>query len=162
MGDASSVRKSTSLPSPSLTSESGIRYTSKEVNYSTGTQWTPLGRVVVTLKTADLPSAGAAAVFIADRALQLLSVKESHAVVSTAANLLTVKKAADGVAASAGTDMLAAGLDLKAAVDTVQSATLSATAANTKIAAGERLCVATSASTAGLAGAVVVLTFRAV
>jgi len=48
-----------------------------------------------------------------------------------------LKKVPSGTAAASGTDMLSAGMDLKATADTLQAGSLSATAANLQLDIGD-------------------------
>lgn len=96
--------------------------------------------------TANVPQGATAAdfdglFFIAPIACKVVSVRERHAVAGNDAGAVTLmlKKVPSGTAKAAGTDCLAAGIDLKATADTNQSGTLHATAANYTLAAGDAL-----------------------
>jgi hypothetical protein len=102
--------------------------------------------------------------FVADRAYKVKSISEIHSVVSTAANTLTIRKilaasaSAPNAAAGANVkELMQAGLDLKAAVDVAQAGTLVAAAADLTFASGDKLALAVSAATTGLAGCVVTI-----
>lgn len=105
-------------------------------------------RVVATANVA----AGAAAAdydgrfFIADRAYQVVAVREQHQTAGSDAGAVTlmVAKVPSGTAKASGTDVLSAGLSLKAAADTVQSGALHATTANLQLAAGDSLALVTT------------------
>lgn len=79
--------------------------------------------------------------FIADKKYEVVVVKERHGAVGTDAGAVTlmVKKVPSGTAKAAGTDVLAAGINLKAAANTAQDGTLHATLANKQLAAGDGL-----------------------
>ena len=64
MSDASSIRKATTLPSATGTYASQLRFHKNEALVSTGSQWAPMGRVVL---TPTIPSNGTGFVFVADR-----------------------------------------------------------------------------------------------
>lgn len=97
-------------------------------------------------------AAGAAAAdydgrfFIADRAYEVVAVREQHQTLGTDGGAVTVmvKKVPSGTAKAAGTDTLSAGISLKAANDTVQSGSLHATPANYQLAAGDSLGLVTT------------------
>jgi hypothetical protein len=79
--------------------------------------------------------------FIADQAFQVVGVTERHATAGSDGGAVTlmVKKVPSGTAKSAGTDVLSAGVSLKATADTNQAGTLHGTAANLQLAAGDAL-----------------------
>lgn len=96
--------------------------------------------------TVNIPAGAAAAdydglFFIADAAYEVVAVRERHGVAGNDAGAVTlmVNKVPSGTAKAAGTAVLAAGIDLKAAADTNQSPALHATVANTQLAAGDAL-----------------------
>lgn len=95
--------------------------------------------------------------FVANAAYEVVSVRERHATAGNDAGAVTtmLKKVPSGTAAASGTDMLSAGISLKATANTNQSGTLHATQANYQLADGEGLaCVLTGTPTT-LAGMVV-------
>lgn len=100
-------------------------------------------------------------IFVADRAYELISLKEVHTNAGSDGGAVTLQltKSSDG---GAGTNMLASGLNLKSAINTVQSGTLSATEANRLIAAGQRLMLDPTGTTTGYAGGVVTIVLRPV
>lgn len=81
--------------------------------------------------------------FIADKAYEVVAAKQRHQTLGTDAGAVTlmVKKVPSGTAKAAGTDVLAAGFNLKAAINTVQSATLHATLANRQLAVNDGLAL---------------------
>lgn len=87
-------------------------------------------------------------------AWELVSFRMRHATPETTAGTLTamLKKVASGTALASGTDMLAAGLNMKAAADTNQTATLHGTAGNKQLADGNSIGILLSASATELAG----------
>jgi hypothetical protein len=165
MADASSVRVSdspTSLPSPTGRAASGIRFYQKELNLCTGTQWSPLGRVRIVVPIQAAAEGIDQNVFIADQAYQLISVAEVHSVAGGAGATAAIMKCTGTQAASAGVNMLTAAFDLTTTANTNVSGTLSATAANTALAVGDRINIDFSGTITPLAGSVVVVTLRAV
>lgn len=84
--------------------------------------------------------------FIADKAYEVIAVKERHLVLGTDVGAVTlmVKKVPSGTAPGAGTDTLAAGISLKAAINTVQDGTLHATLANKQLAVNDGLALVTT------------------
>lgn len=85
---------------------------------------------------------------------ELIYTTERHATAGNDGGAVTVmlKKVANGAAASAGTDMLSAGIDLKAAADTNQAGSLSATAANLILTAGFSAAFVLTGTPTALAG----------
>jgi hypothetical protein len=95
--------------------------------------------------------------FVANGAYELVSCKERHATAGSDGGAVTtmLKKVPSGTAAASGTDMLSAGINLKATANTNQAGSLHATQANYQLADGDGLaCVLTGTPTA-LAGMVV-------
>lgn len=106
------------------------------------------------------------AFFIADRAYDVVAVREVHATAGTdvGAVNLQVTKDTGTAAPGAGTDLLTnnanAGFNLKGTANTVQSGTLTATVASKRLAAGDRLSVDFAGTLTTLAGVVVTVTLR--
>lgn len=104
--------------------------------------------------------AGAAAgdydgrLFQADRPYIVTFVREQHQALGTDGGAVTlmVKKVPSATAKSAGTDILAAGINLKAANDTIQSPALHATPANYTLAAGDSLGLVTTGTLTAVDG----------
>lgn len=98
--------------------------------------------------TADDPVGDGKAVY------QVVKVTERHETAGTDAGAVTVmlKKVPSGTAPSAGTDMLSAGINLKAAANTNQAGALSATLANLQLSAGDSLAVVTTGVLTSVAG----------
>ena len=97
--------------------------------------------------------------FIADTDYELLSVSEVHEVLGTDGSAVTldIKKCTTTQAAASGTTMLASTFNLKATVQTVvtknkSNGGLSATAANVRLAAGNRLALDFSGTMTAVAG----------
>lgn len=97
-----------------------------------------------------------------DAAYELVQVKERHGTAGTNGGAVTVMltKAASGTALSAGTNMLSAGLDMKATADTNQSGSLSATAANTRVASGDAIGFVLTGTPAVLATVAITTTWK--
>lgn len=106
--------------------------------------------------------------FIANRAYQVMEIREVHAVAgndSGAVNLQVTKDTSTD-APGAGTDLLTdnsgAGFNLKGTANTVQSGTLTSTVASKKLAAGDRLSVDFAGTLTTLAGVVVTVSLKEV
>lgn len=82
------------------------------------------------------------------------AVSERHEVAGSNGGsvIVMLKKVPSGTAISAGTDCLAAGLDLKATANTDQAGALHATAANYTLAAGDCLALYTASTLTSVAG----------
>lgn len=106
--------------------------------------------------------------FVANRAYQVVGVREVHSTAETTAASLAIQVTKDtGTnAPGAGTDLLTnntnAGFDGKATAHTVQTGTLTATTASLQLAAGDRLAVDFSASATELVGVTVTVSLRAI
>ena len=90
MADASSIRKAATLPTQAQAGapfyQGGIRFNTDQAWVNTGSQWAPLGNVVISipipLTTEDVDSH----IFVADRAYKVVSVTESHITKSGSTN----------------------------------------------------------------------------
>lgn len=98
-------------------------------------------------------------VFIADRAYQVIAIKESHSVVGSTSAAVRPRKVTDTSApgASAGAtvkELTTAAFDLTSgvAVNTSTSGTLSATASDLQLAAGDKIGLDFSGTLTGLVG----------
>lgn len=106
--------------------------------------------------------------FVANQAYQVTKVKFVHAVAeSTAATLLAqVTKDTSTNAPGAGVDLLTnntnTGFNCKSTANTVQNGTLTATAADLVLAAGDRLSVDFSAAATELVGVTIVVSLKRV
>lgn len=91
-------------------------------------------------------------------------VAERHEVLGTNGSAVTVmlKKVPSGTALSAGTDCLAAGIDLKATINTNQAPALHATAANYTLAAGDSLGLVATGTLTAVAGVALTVEVAAV
>lgn len=119
--------------------------------------------------TANVPAGAAAAdydgrVFIADRAYQVVAVREQHQTAGSDAGAVTlmVKKVPSGTAKASGTDVLSAGINLKATADTTQSGTLHGTTANLQLAAGDSLALVTTGVLTAVDGVSVSVALKAI
>lgn len=79
--------------------------------------------------------------FVATRACKVVAIRQVHAVAAGGTSTLQVTKDTGTTAPGAGTDLLTTAFDLNATANTVQTGSLSATAADTLLAAGDRLSV---------------------
>ena len=101
------------------------------------------------------------AFFIADRAYKITSIKEAHRVAGSDAGTVNieVEKLTGTTAPGSGTALLTdnanAGLDLKATANTVQTGTLTGTAADLQLSTGDRISIKYSGTTTSLAGVAV-------
>lgn len=99
-----------------------------------------------------------ASFFTADRAYTVVAISEVHATAATATAVqhLQVEKCTGTVAAGSGTNLLSdnsgSGIALNAVANTVQEGTLVTTPGVCDLAAGDRLAIDYSATTAPLAG----------
>jgi hypothetical protein len=104
--------------------------------------------------------------FVATRAYQVTAVSFVHAVAETTAATLRVQVTKDTStnAPGAGTDLLtnntSAGFDCKATANTVQAGTLSATATDLQLAAGDRLSLDFTAGATELVGVTVTVSLK--
>lgn len=85
-------------------------------------------------------------IFIADRNYQIIGARETHTVAGTDASAvtLTVEKVGTGVAKGSGVNMLSTTFNLKSTADTPVWLGPSATAADTKLAPGNRIDLVSS------------------
>jgi hypothetical protein len=104
--------------------------------------------------TAAATAANYGIFYVADRALILTAFTERHEVAGSDGGAVTLMlaKVPSGTAKGAGTDMLAAGVNLKAAADTNQAGALHATPANYTLAAGDALALVPSGTLTAVAG----------
>ena len=105
-------------------------------------------------------------VFIANRAYEVVSIEEVHSVVGGASAAVKARKVLNVSApgASAGANVVefaTAAFDLTAAVNTVQTATLSATASDYQLADGDKIGLDFSGTLTGLVG-VLTITLKAI
>lgn len=96
------------------------------------------------------------AFFITDAAYQVVSIKEIHSVVGGAVAAVTVEKLTGTTAPGSGTAIPTAAFDCTATINTLLTATLTSTVADTKLAAGDRLGIVGTGTRTGLLGVVVV------
>lgn len=91
--------------------------------------------------------------FIADRAYKVEAIYEIHkTLASSGPTTVAVKKAADGTAVASGTTLMTGTFDLTGTNDTLQTATLSGTAASLLLAENDRLGVDVTGTITALAG----------
>lgn len=96
-------------------------------------------------------------VFIADRAYVVVSAKEIHSTAGGSSAAVQVRKCTGTTAPASGTAIAQATFDLTATVNTTQTATLSATAADYTLAAGDKLAFDFSGTLTSLVGAVTIV-----
>lgn len=97
-------------------------------------------------------------IFIADVPYTVIGATEVHAVVGGSGATVTVEHLTGTQAPGAGTVIFTAPLSLTSTINTVQKATLSATASALKLAAGDRLNTIFAGTLTGLAGGYLQLT----
>jgi len=106
------------------------------------------------------------AFFIANRPMKIAAIKYAHTVLGTNASAVNIQVTKDVStdAPGAGTDLLTnntdAGFNGKGTINTVQAGALSATAANLRLAVGDRLSLDFAGTLTALAGVVVVVLFE--
>lgn len=98
------------------------------------------------------------AFFTAHRAYQVQSIIARPLVVGSDGGAVTaeIRKAASGVASASGTVLHSGTINLKGTINTNQSLTLSTTAADILLAAGDSLCLDTTGTTTAARGIVTV------
>lgn len=96
-------------------------------------------------------------VFIADRAYVIVQIEEVHSVVGGASAAVQVRKCSGTTAPASGTAVAQATFDLTATINTTQTATLSATAADYTLADGDRLAIDVGGTLTGLVGVVTIV-----
>lgn len=101
--------------------------------------------------------------FLANQDLLVTGISEVHSTLGTngSAVSLDVKVCTGTQAAASGTTLLSATFDLKAAINTVQTGSLTATTANLRIAPGSRLAVDFTGTLTAVAGVIVVVAYNA-
>lgn len=101
-------------------------------------------------------------VFIATGPCEVVGVSEVHAVAGSDVGAVTldVVKCDGTEAPSAGVTVLSSTIDLKGTADTVVNRTLTATVANRKLVAGERLAINVTGTLTALAGGVVTIRLK--
>jgi hypothetical protein len=101
-------------------------------------------------------------IFLADAAYQVIAIEEVHSTAGSDGGTVTISFSKDTgtTAPGAGTGLVTAALSLKTTANTPQAATLSATAADLVMAAGDRLAVVYSGTLTALVGVVVVVTLK--
>jgi hypothetical protein len=100
--------------------------------------------------------------FIANRAYQVTAIRQVHSVAAGGASTLQVTKDTGTTAPGAGSDLLSSAFDLNATANTVQNGTLTATAADLLLAAGDRLSIDFANTIQSTAGLVVTVSLKPV
>lgn len=102
----------------------------------------PLAPSFATYNFTGTPAATDQVFFVAPRAMRILAISEVHSVAAGGASALQVVKDTGTSAPGAGTDLLqSSGFDLNGTANTVQTGSLTTTAADLSLAAGDRLSV---------------------
>ena len=112
------------------------------------------GMVVATYAVPTATEAVDQNVFIADQAYQLVSLEAAYSGEGGSGAAVRITKCTGTQAPSAGANMMVGTFDLSVGggINTVLTATLSATLANTRLADGDRICFDFSGTVAGLDG----------
>lgn len=122
--------------------------------------------VMVRIKGSDAATAGnyTAPFFIANRSYEVIEVRERHETAGSDAGAVTVmlKKVPSGTAPGSGTNMLTAGINLKATADTNQSGSITATVANRRLARGDAMSLVTTGVLTAVAGVTVEVLLKAI
>lgn len=151
---------------PTATAVSGDIYvdTNGVLQVYNGTNWVPGGggNVVLNVPVRAAAEAVDQYVFIADRAYQLVSAEEIHVTAGNDAGAVTadIVKTSGTTAVSSGTTMITTAFDLKSTAATTVSATLSATAANTVLADGDKIGINVTGTPTSYAGGVFTIVLR--
>lgn len=151
---------------PTGTAEEGDIYvdTNGVLQVYNGTNWVPGGggNVVLNVPVRAAAEAVDQYVFIADRAYQLVSSEEIHVTAGNDAGAVTadIVKCTGTTAVSSGTTMITTAFDLKSTAATTVSATLSATAANTVLADGDKIGINVTGTPTSYAGGVFTIVLR--
>ena len=97
------------------------------------------------------------AVFLANRPYKVVAIRQVHSALGSdgGAVTLSVSKDTGTAAPGAGTGLLTATFNLKSAINTVQTGSLTATEADLILAAGDRLAVVYGGTLTAVAGVVV-------
>lgn len=159
MADASSIRYAATLPTATGRNKGAVRFdtTNSAAKVSDGTDW-------VRFSAGPAPSYvqsstfATTTFFVAPQACKVLAVSEVHSTLGTDGGAVSavVTKDTGTAAPGAGTSLHQSGsFNLKGANNTVQTATLSTTAATLTLAAGDRLAVKLTGTPTSVAGAVV-------
>jgi len=108
--------------------------------------------VTVNLCCLGAASASGDAVFVANRAYQVVAVRGTWSHIGGSGAAATLEKLTGTTAPGAGTAILQSAFDLTTTANTVGSGTLSATVGNLQLAAGDRLGVKLSGTLTALTG----------
>lgn len=159
MSSASSIRYAATLPSATGRNRGSLRFdtTNNVAKVSDGTDWIRLGAG----HPASFVQTGTFATtvfFVAPAACKVLAISEVHATAGSDGGAVTavVTKDTGTAAPGAGTSLHQSGsFNLKGTANTVQTATLSTTAATLTLAAGDRLAIKLTGTPTAVAGAAV-------
>lgn len=148
MASASSIRKASTLESPSSRNQGSIRFNDSRPVVSDGDNWRVLGNDTITYTKPGAGSLRTTAVFTAPAACKVLAISAVHGTAETTAATLTatVKKSTGTQTVAAGTALHTGTINLKGTANTVQNLTLSTTEATINLAAGNRIGVEFSAA----------------
>jgi len=113
--------------------------------------------------TAQTAANYTAPFFIADRQYQLIEVFERHEALGTDGGAVTVMltKVPSGTAPASGTNMLSAGINLKATANTNQKGTLGTTITSITLARGDSMALVTTGTLTAVKGVTVAVVLKA-
>lgn len=120
----------------------------------------PSGAVIVPVTTVLNALSVSTAIFVADAAYQVQSVKCVWGVAGGAGAALTVEKLTSTTAPGSGTALTTAAFDLTTTANTVATGTLTATAADLLLASGDRLGCKLAGVLTGLVGCSVAVVLK--
>jgi hypothetical protein len=127
--------------------------TTGQAYINSGAQWVPVGNVVLSIPLQNADDAVNQNIFIADRTYNVLSMKETHAVVAAGAFSAQVQKCTGTTAPGSGSAVMTDTFDLTSAINTPVTGTLNTGCIwHTKLAAGDRLALAFGGTATGYAG----------
>lgn len=152
--------KFTSLPSADKRNIGNAVMHDSSPKIANGTSFVPLDRFFVNINLLAAADAVDRSFFVAPRACQVLSITENHATAGGTSAAVTPKKCTGTQAASAGTALTAAAIDLTTTAETPQTPALSATAAALVLAAGNRIALDFSGTISPLAQCTITIELR--
>lgn len=132
----------------------GLKFATDDTVELNGGTYSPL---LKTVEFAFEPALTNQVMFIADRAYEIVAIKEIHAVAGNDAGAVTlnITKDIDGVAPAGGDNLLTAGFNLKGTANTQQTGTLVSSYTTRTLAVGNRLSLSITGTPTAVAGILV-------
>ena len=159
MADASSIRHAATVPSATGRNRGSVRFdtTNNAAKVSDGTDFVEfsVGPAATFVQSGTLATG---TFFVAPQACKVTAISQVHSTAGSDGSAVTavVTKDTGTAAPGAGTSLHQSGsFNLKATANTVQTATLSTTAATLALAAGDRLAFKLTGTPTAVAGATV-------